>query len=147
MTAPAPRALVLDTNVVLDLLVFGDARARALSVALEQAQLRWIHTAPMRDEFERVLDYPHLRVRREYHGLSVSELLARLDQRSVRVTVPPKADVTCKDPDDQKFIDLALAHGAVLLSKDHAVLSMRKRCAQRGAWVGAEWPAGDGSAW
>jgi predicted nucleic acid-binding protein len=35
--------------------------------------------------------------------------------------------VTCKDPDDQKFIDLAVAHQAHLLSKDHAVLCMQKR--------------------
>ena len=40
---------------------------------------------------------------------------------------PPKAPVTCSDPDDQKFIDLAVARQALLLSKDRAVLSMKKR--------------------
>jgi predicted nucleic acid-binding protein len=35
--------------------------------------------------------------------------------------------VTCSDADDQIFIDLAVAHQAVLLSKDQAVLTMRKR--------------------
>ena len=35
--------------------------------------------------------------------------------------------MTCKDPDDQKFIDLAVAHGATLLSKDRAVLALKKR--------------------
>ena len=39
----------------------------------------------------------------------------------------PKASVTCSDPDDQKFIDLAVAHQATLLSKDNAVLCMAKR--------------------
>ena len=34
--------------------------------------------------------------------------------------------LTC-DGDDQKFIDLAVAHQALLLSKDQHVLSMRKR--------------------
>jgi predicted nucleic acid-binding protein len=38
-----------------------------------------------------------------------------------------KAVVTCRDPDDQKFIDLAVQHRAVLLSKDKAVLCMKKR--------------------
>ena len=33
----------------------------------------------------------------------------------------------CKDPDDQQFIDLAVQHGAILLSKDQAVLRLRKR--------------------
>ena len=35
--------------------------------------------------------------------------------------------VACKDPDDQKFIDLAVLHQAMLLSKDNAVLCMKKR--------------------
>jgi predicted nucleic acid-binding protein len=43
------------------------------------------------------------------------------------VEVASKACVTCKDPDDQKFIDLAVVHQAQLLSKDQAVLCMRKR--------------------
>ena len=41
----------------------------------------------------------------------------------------PRAPVRCGDPDDQKFIDLAVAHGAILLSKDFEVLRMRKRLA------------------
>lgn len=39
----------------------------------------------------------------------------------------PRASAVCKDPDDQQFIDLAVRHGALLLSKDRAVLSLRKR--------------------
>jgi predicted nucleic acid-binding protein len=46
--------------------------------------------------------------------------------------VAPKAPYTCKDPDDQKFIDLAVAHQASLLSKDKAVLVMRKRLLKLG---------------
>jgi predicted nucleic acid-binding protein len=39
----------------------------------------------------------------------------------------PRASAICKDPDDQQFIDLAVQHGALLLSKDRAVLNLRKR--------------------
>jgi predicted nucleic acid-binding protein len=45
------------------------------------------------------------------------------------VEAAPKAEVTCGDPDDQKFIDLAVAHRCLLLSKDDEVLRMRKRLA------------------
>ncbi len=38
-----------------------------------------------------------------------------------------RAPYACKDVDDQKFIDLAVGHGAILVSKDKAVLCMRKR--------------------
>ena len=42
-------------------------------------------------------------------------------------TSPPRVAYVCKDADDQKFIDLAAAHRAILLSKDKAVICMRKR--------------------
>jgi predicted nucleic acid-binding protein len=50
-------------------------------------------------------------------------------------TVPaaPKAGVTCKDADDQKFIDLAVQHRTLLLSKDRAVLCMARRLQALGA--------------
>ena len=37
------------------------------------------------------------------------------------------ARLTCGDPDDQKFIDLAVAGKALLLSQDRHILSMSKR--------------------
>ena len=43
-----------------------------------------------------------------------------------------KASLTCSDADDQKFIDLAIAHQALLLSKDQHVLSMQKRLLAQG---------------
>jgi predicted nucleic acid-binding protein len=42
---------------------------------------------------------------------------------------------TCKDADDQKFIDLAAAHRAQLLSKDKAVLCMARRLKTLGVAV------------
>ena len=54
-------------------------------------------------------------------------MLRDFDAHSHTVDVAPRAPLRCKDPDDQRFIDLALAHQAGLLSKDHAVLSMAKR--------------------
>jgi predicted nucleic acid-binding protein len=55
------------------------------------------------------------------------QVLGRFDGQVQLVEVPSKAPVTCSDPDDQKFIDLAVAHKSMLLSKDAAVLSMAKR--------------------
>ena len=52
----------------------------------------------------------------------------------------PDGDTTlprCDDPDDQKFIELAAACGAKwLVSRDLAVLALRKRTAQAGLfWI------------
>jgi predicted nucleic acid-binding protein len=60
-------------------------------------------------------------------------VLQARDAQVQTVDVPPKASVTCKDPDDQKFIDLAVAHRCTVLSKDHAVLCMAKRLQAFGA--------------
>jgi putative PIN family toxin of toxin-antitoxin system len=128
--------LVLDTNIVLDMLVFRDPRTHALSAALfenpEIPDLMWLATAPMREELARVLAYPHIAVRLAFHGLQAGQVLSQFDARARIVPVAPKAPATCKDPDDQKFIDLAVSHGATLLSKDKAVLCMRKRLMKLG---------------
>ena len=129
MAIPTTQSIVLDTNIVLDLWVFADAQAGPLRRELERGGLHWIATAPMRAEFERVLGYPQIASRLAGHGQSVAALLETFDHNARIVAVPAKAPVTCGDPDDQMFIDLAFAHRCLLLSKDAAVLSMTKRLA------------------
>lgn len=122
--------LVLDTNIVLDLLVFGDPQAQPLAAGLGAGTLRWLATASMREELRRVLDYPKLAPRVAFHRGAPQQVLDDFDRQARLVEEPPKAGVTCGDPDDQKFIDLAVAHRCTLLSKDREVLRMRKRLAQ-----------------
>ena len=121
--------LVLDTNIVLDLLVFGDPRVQPLSQGLRAGRLHWIATAAMREELARVLAYPKIAPRVDFHRGSALDVLDEFDRHARMVEVPLKACVTCGDPDDQKFIDLAVAHRCTLLSKDREVLRMRKRLA------------------
>ena len=119
--------VVLDTNIVLDLFVFSDPAVEPVQAALQQGTLRWIATQAMRDELVRVLAYPQIVKSLAHHQISADQVLVRFDAQAHLVALAPKASVTCKDPDDQKFIDLAVAHSAHLLSKDHAVLCMAKR--------------------
>lgn len=123
----APRAVVLDTNIVLDLFIFADPQVAAIRTLLAQQRLRWIATQVMRDELERVLDYAHLQPRMQFYGVTAQDVLAAFDAGAQRADVAPGAPWACKDTDDQKFIDLAVAHRAILVSKDKAVLCMRKR--------------------
>jgi predicted nucleic acid-binding protein len=57
------------------------------------------------------------------------------------VPAAPKAAFVCKDADDQKFIDLAVAHRAALVSKDDQVLRLARRLATLGVPVCRQWPA------
>jgi putative PIN family toxin of toxin-antitoxin system len=119
--------IILDTNIVLDLLVFDDTATAPLRDALQAGTLQWVATAPMRDELERVLEYPQIVKRLQFYSLTAAQVLQARDAQVRTVKVPPKASVTCKDPDDQKFIDLAVSQQCLVLSKDHAVLCMHKR--------------------
>ena len=133
-------AVVLDTNIVLDLWVFDDARTAGLRAALQAGQVQWLATSAMRDELVRVLDYPQIVRSLQHHGRAAAQVVAHFDALAQLQPVPPKAPVTCKDPDDQKFIDLAVATPGLLLSKDGAVLSMQKRLAARGVVVSNVFP-------
>ena len=124
--------IVLDTNIVLDLYVFNDPQAQPLKLALAARKLRWLATPPMRDELARVLAYPKIVVRLASYLITAEDVLAQFDAQVHWREVAAKASVTCRDPDDQKFIDLAVAHKAQLLSKDNAVLCMRKRLVTHG---------------
>ena len=132
--------LVLDTNIVLDLFVFADEATGPVRAGLEGGGLRWVATQAMRDELERVLAYAQIVPRLTYYELAAGDVLAAFDRHSEQVEVAPKAPVTCKDPDDQKFIDLAIAHGATLLSKDRAVLALKKRLERFDVHAGATLP-------
>ena len=122
--------LVLDTNIVLDLLVFQDPLVQPLSEGLASGGLHWLATAAMREELARVLAYPKLAQRVAFHRGEAGQVLADFDRHARLQEAPAKAPLTCGDPDDQKFIDLAVAHRCMLLSKDYEVLRMRKRLAQ-----------------
>ena len=132
MTAGARQPVVLDTNIVLDVFVFNDAAAQPLRQALEAGELDWLATQAMRDELERVLAYPQIAPRLAFYQLGVDDVLAAFDRHARLLEVAAKASVTCSDADDQKFIDLAVAAQALLLSKDRHVLSMTKRLGSLG---------------
>ena len=124
--------VVIDTNIALDLLVFGDPACAPLAAALESGRLRWLATAGMREEFARVLGYPVVAARLALQRRDASAVLASFDALAHPVVSAPPAPCRCSDPDDQGFIDLAVAHRALLLSKDQAVLAMDKALAALG---------------
>jgi putative PIN family toxin of toxin-antitoxin system len=129
------RALILDTNIVLDLFVFNDTEVVHLKTALLANELNWIATSDMRIELERVLSYPKIIPRMAFYQVTAADVLGQFDQFATLVDPAPKAPWICKDPDDQRFIDLAVQHKATLLSKDQAVLCMAKRVLTAGAVI------------
>jgi putative PIN family toxin of toxin-antitoxin system len=133
------QGLVIDTNIVLDIWVYQDPATPSLLNALEEGKLHWLATVPMREELLRVLDYPHIAQRRNRDGVSAEAVLVHFDRLAKIQAIAPKAPYVCKDEDDQKFIDLAATHQALLLSKDKQVLSLTNRLARLGVAVSQKW--------
>ena len=124
--------VVLDTNIVLDLWVFDHPPSEALRQSLEQRLVQWFATGHMRNELARVLAYPHIARRLQAASREPDMVLAHFDTHAQLQPDAPKAPYTCKDPDDQCFIDLAVQHQARLWSKDAHVLCMKSRLARCG---------------
>lgn len=131
--------VVLDTNVVLDWLWFGDCRVQPMAQALYTGRVQWVGSAAMRGELEAVLARAQLPER----GHTPSEVLAGFD-RWCRLDGPAAPGLLrCSDPDDQKFLDLALARtAAALFTRDRCVLRLARRARAFGLWVGPPegWP-------
>jgi predicted nucleic acid-binding protein len=139
--AGVPAVLVLDTNIVLDWLVFDDPSVAAVQGAITSGRVRWVASPAMRDELESVLSRDSLLAWRPDAPRSRS-----IWQRwATIVSAPetaPEPRLRCTDPDDQKFIDLALQVGAAaLLSRDRALLRLAGRAGARGLSImtGAAW--------
>lgn len=121
-----PLRLVLDTNVVLDLLVFADPRLTPIAAALADGRAVCFADAGGMAELERVLGYPELRQTPAMAAGALANFmaLARIVETPPEVAALPR----CRDPDDQKFLVLAVAVGAdALLTRDRELLAMAGR--------------------
>ncbi len=128
--------VVIDTQVVMDWLVFHDPRVTALVDAVAAGRLRWLVAPAMRDEIRHVLG----RGVAARYSPDLAAIEAAFDTHALAVDTAPAQPLAgrlvCRDPDDQKFIDLALAAGARwLISRDKAVLALAKRARPRGLLI------------
>ena len=118
--------VVLDTNILLDILVFDDQRAHPLRAALEAQLIDAVATQNTVDEFLDVIG-------RSQFGLSVEQqkLIALQWKGWARLITDQEVIIApwkCKDRDDQVFINLAYSlRPATLISKDKQVLKIAKR--------------------
>lgn len=119
--------LVLDTNVVLDLFHFADPAALPILAALREGRADCFADKATLDELARVVTYPEFGLSARAGNLLLESYraLARLPEAS---SAPVARLPQCRDPDDQKFLELAARVAAdFLISKDKALLKLRGR--------------------
>ncbi|TQD48333.1 PIN domain-containing protein [Lysobacter aestuarii] len=138
--------MVLDTNAWLDLLVFEDPRIAAIRAALAEDRLVAFTDAGCREEWRRVLDYPLLALGppRQASLMRAFDALARPHQGDATGAIDASPLPRCRDPDDQKFLELTRACGARwLVSRDKALLRLNRKTVRDhdfGVLVPEAWP-------
>lgn len=126
--------LVLDTNVVIDWLVFADPYMSPLRSAVNAGHIEVITHAPALEELRRVLGYPALKL----PHVRQMEVLGQYGARTRLVSLPEHSTLStafprCKDPDDNHFLALAFdAQADALVSRDKALLKLRRRVTKFG---------------
>ena len=127
---PVRLRLILDTNVWLDWLVFDDPSVEPIKAAVAANRAEVFIDAACEAELERALGYDLGK-----RTVDIAACIAECARVARRIDSPmPEAErarlPACRDPDDQKFLEAALAAGAgYLVTKDRALLDLARRAA------------------
>ena len=126
--------LVLDTNVILDLLVFQDPAAEVVWMALDAKLVDAVRTEESMLELIDVIQRPRFKLNEEQQ----QAILKRWESstRLLENTTIEPAPFTCRDQDDQVFLDMAYSlRPALLLSKDLRVLELQAIAKRHGVEI------------
>lgn len=127
--------VILDTNAVLDWLVFRDPGMACWAGAIEHRRLRWLSCTAMRDELQHTLGYRQL----ARWQPDATQVMASFDRLSITCGPPAPTGLpglSCSDPDDQVFIDLGLVQRARwLVTHDRALLRLARAAGRAGLHV------------
>ena len=137
LTDMKPR-LVLDTNVILDLLVFKDPTAEPIRHLLDAKLVDAVRSEASMLELIDVIQRPTFKLSQDDQETIVQAWESRSRLLENRVVEP--APFTCRDPDDQVFIDMAYSlRPALLLSKDLRVLELRAIAKHHGVEISSQY--------
>jgi len=120
------RVVVVDTNVWLDIHHFRDPQSEPLTAALQSTHWTAARCEQTDAELALVLQRPRFSSN-PVERLRLLECLRSWQARTLLLTLGTAAPYRCRDPHDQKFLDLALAaHAWALLTKDKALLALKR---------------------
>ena len=130
--------LILDTNVILDLLVFKDPSAETIRLLLDAKQVDAVRTPASMAELIDVIGRPAFKLSREDQASVVQAW--ETSSRLLENTAIAPAPFNCRDLDDQVFINMAYSlRPALLLSKDLRVLELQAIAKQHGVDISQDY--------
>ena len=117
------QTVIFDTNLLLDFFVFRDKTTAPLWEAACAGQFRTVKD---------ILTRPAFNLTQKAQEEALKDFLSVAEN----VAVTTEAQARCRDPLDQKFIDLAVSEApAVLITKDKLVLRCAKRIKKTGSVI------------
>ena len=112
---------ILDTNVLISG-VFWKGPPFEILKAWQEQRFRLAISLPILEEYRRVLD----EFAKERQMLVLNSVLKVIELRSEIVKPVPFSEPVCSDPDDDKFLEAAIAAGAdYIVSGDKALLNVK----------------------
>ena len=137
-----PIRLVLDTNVVIDWLVFDHPFMRPLRDGVAAGNIVVLTHEPAANELQRVLGYRQLKL----DTARQADVFTRYRKQSFSFEMPadfslkqlmlPGGFPRCRDRDDEHFLALAYHTKAdALVSRDNAVYGLKARAAKFGVTI------------
>ena len=133
MTGPSATLAVLDTNVLLALWLFRDPVVEPLHAAFAARQLQPVRSVATDAEFAEVLARSGLfsvAPERQTRLLDAWQSMASLAE------VTDAAPWMCRDPLDQKFLDLAVSvRAGWLITRDRDLLKLARKTRRQGLLI------------
>ena len=137
-----PLRLVLDTNVVVDWLVFDDRFMLPLREGVANGAIVVLTHEPAIIELRRVLGYKQLKL----DAMRRDDIFNRYCEKTTTFNMPadfslkslmlPGGFPRCRDRDDEHFLALAYhANADALISRDNAVYGLKTRAAKFGMTI------------
>jgi uncharacterized protein len=137
-----PVALVLDTNVVIDWLVFDHPFMNPLRHGVGEGRVKVLTHPPAMDELKRVLNYRQLKLDEARQHEVFEQYSAHADVTAMppdftlKNLMLPGGFPRCRDRDDEHFLALAYhACADALVSRDNAVYGLKSRAAKFGMTI------------
>ena len=130
--------LVLDTNVILDLLVFKDPSTESIRLMLDAKTVDAVRSEASMLELVDVIQRPIFKLSQQEQAMILQawESTTRLLETAAIKSAP----FICRDADDQIFLDMAFSlRPALLLSKDLRVLELQAIAKQYGVEISQDY--------
>jgi|SRR3712207_5545332 len=115
--------VVLDTNIIISALLFAQGNAGAILKAWENRAFDLVVSPEILAEYEAALKDPQLRKRLKVSEEEITKLITEMEQVAVVVVPHVRLRVVKNDPDDNKFLECAVAtNAAYIVSGDKELL-------------------------